>query len=96
MPQCCVAFPPAQGPILKEGSLSSNGVANETSLYFKDLGVQISWRLVFVLEYLGPLLIIPVLWNAPSVFYKPSDVLQLQRSTTQRYVEIVIEVAETG
>ncbi|KAL8452179.1 hypothetical protein Emed_001486 [Eimeria media] len=59
-----------QGQALRgEGPLTDFGVHNGETLFFKDLGVQISWRLVFVLEYLGPLLIFPALYFFPSIFY---------------------------
>ncbi|KAL7066901.1 3-oxo-5-alpha-steroid 4-dehydrogenase domain-containing protein [Cryptosporidium serpentis] len=57
------------GEVLKEGLLSSYGVDNGTSLYFKDLGVQISWRLVFFIEYLGPIIIFPFFYFFPSLIY---------------------------
>ena len=57
------------GLVLKEGLLKVNGVQEGTTLYFKDLGVQISWRLVFFLEYLGPLLIIPLILLCRGVLY---------------------------
>lgn len=57
------------GPPLKDGLLKENGVKNGTTLYFKDLGVQISWRLVFVLEYFGPILIFPVFYYFPNLIY---------------------------
>jgi very-long-chain enoyl-CoA reductase len=37
--------------------LKECGVDGNTTLYVKDLGPQISWRLTYVLEYIGPLLI---------------------------------------
>ncbi|KAL9041700.1 MAG: hypothetical protein Q9180_001107 [Flavoplaca navasiana] len=50
--------------------ISDTGLRDGSSIYVKDLGPQISWRLVFVLEYLGPLLIHPFLYvllsNPPS------------------------------
>ena len=33
-------------------------LTNNTTIYVKDLGPQISWRLTYVIEYVGPLLII--------------------------------------
>lgn len=74
----------AQGPPLKDGSLASNNIVNDCAIYFKDLGVQISWRLVFVLEYLGPIIIVPLLWNFPSLFYRSVDLEKMERSTTQK------------
>lgn len=47
--------------------LKSYGVKDSTALSFADLGMRIGWRLVFVLEYLGPLLIHPLFFY----FYRP-------------------------
>nr|BAN65910.1 3-oxo-5-alpha-steroid 4-dehydrogenase family protein [Babesia bovis] len=64
----------ADGVKLVENRLSDYGITDDTSLYSKDLGVQISWRLVFFLEYLGPLLILPLLYHFPGIFYRTNDV----------------------
>lgn len=40
-----------------ERSLISYGIKSDSVIILKDLGPQISWRSVFLLEYLGPLLI---------------------------------------
>ncbi|KAL8821634.1 MAG: hypothetical protein Q9223_000377 [Gallowayella weberi] len=48
--------------------VSDTGLRDGSSIYVKDLGPQISWRLVFILEYLGPLLIHPLLY-----FFLPSN-----------------------
>lgn len=59
----------ADGVKLRGEKLADCGVRDDSSLYFKDLGVQISWRLVFFLEYLGPLIIFPLLYHFPGFFY---------------------------
>jgi len=61
----------AKGPVLKDGKLfdpTGNALKDGDVLIFKDLGVQISWRLVFVMEYLGPLWIFPLFLYFPSLF----------------------------
>ncbi|KAL8649444.1 MAG: hypothetical protein Q9210_004391 [Variospora velana] len=42
--------------------ISETGLRDGSTIYVKDLGPQISWRLVYILEYLGPLLIHPFLY----------------------------------
>jgi len=41
------------------------------SVYLKDLGPQISWQMVFVIEYLGPLLLYPLLALRLDILYGP-------------------------
>ncbi|KAJ3003422.1 3-oxo-5a-steroid 4- dehydrogenase [Thoreauomyces humboldtii] len=53
-------------------SLSDYGVKNGDAVMFKDLGPQIGWTTVFLIEYLGPLLIHPMLYYLPSIFYPGS------------------------
>ncbi|GIX62178.1 3-oxo-5-alpha-steroid 4-dehydrogenase, putative [Babesia caballi] len=64
----------AGGPRLIENRLKDYGVSDDSSLYFKDLGVQISWRLVYFLEYLGPLVILTLLYHFPGLFYDQAGV----------------------
>ncbi|XP_053992638.1 uncharacterized protein LOC128883850 isoform X2 [Hylaeus volcanicus] len=72
-----------KGPVLVDGLLLDQHVVDGSTLYFKDLGVQISWRLVFVLEYLGPCLIVPLFWFFPSIFYFESFSYNITHSKTQ-------------
>ena len=48
---------------------SVNAKNNQLALVFKDLGAQISWRTVFLVEYFGPLWIHPLLYFFPQWFY---------------------------
>ncbi|KAH9444051.1 hypothetical protein MJO28_013609 [Puccinia striiformis f. sp. tritici] len=43
-------------------SLADYGLKEGDEIVFKDLGPQISWRVVFLIEYLGPLLIHPLFY----------------------------------
>lgn len=50
--------------VLDSGSkkLSEYGLKGESTLVFKDLGPQIGYSTVFVLEYLGPMLVYPLFY----------------------------------
>ncbi len=43
----------------KEKTLSSYNFEENNELYVKDFGIQVDWRLVYIVEYLGPLFIFP-------------------------------------
>jgi len=44
----------------KDTSVHSTGLRDQSTVYVKDLGTQIAWRTVFIIEYLGPILIHPL------------------------------------
>ena len=45
-----------------EKALSAFKLKDEVSLTYKDLGPQISWKTVFVVEYFFPMIVFPALW----------------------------------
>jgi very-long-chain enoyl-CoA reductase len=47
--------------------------ATGAQLYLRDLGPQISWRTVFLLEYFGPCVIYPLFYLRPKIIYGNSD-----------------------
>merc|ERR1712137_1173682 len=49
--------------------LSDYGLTTDCTIIFKDLGPQISWRTVFALEYLGPMLLYPIFYSQPWWIY---------------------------
>jgi len=55
---------------------------NNVELTAKDLGPQISWKTVFLIEYAGPLVIHPIIFNAPKLFYGND----FQHSELQNYL----------
>ncbi|KAF8576104.1 hypothetical protein K439DRAFT_690815 [Ramaria rubella] len=65
-----------------ETTLASLGIVSDGELVVKDLGPQISWKTVFLIEYAGPLVIHPLFYHLPSVFYgKDFEHSQLQKFT---------------
>ncbi|KAN0070577.1 3-oxo-5-alpha-steroid 4-dehydrogenase domain containing protein [Elaphomyces granulatus] len=48
----------SNGSLIPNGSetISDTGLRNESVIHVKDLGPQIGWRTVFIIEYLGPLI----------------------------------------
>ncbi|KAG1857875.1 3-oxo-5-alpha-steroid 4-dehydrogenase-domain-containing protein [Suillus tomentosus] len=63
-------------------TLKVAGVAEGGELSVKDLGPQVSWKTVFLVEYAGPLFIHPVIYYFPKLFYGGP----VQHSMLQRYV----------
>ncbi|OUM67001.1 hypothetical protein PIROE2DRAFT_66019 [Piromyces sp. E2] len=51
-------------------TLEQHNIQDNTVITFKDLGPQISWRNVFIVEYIGPLFIHPLFYCCQKLFYK--------------------------
>jgi very-long-chain enoyl-CoA reductase len=56
-----------RGKNLRDEEVLSN--LSSTQLYFRDLGQQIAWKTVFLLEYAGPFFIYPLFYLRPSFIY---------------------------
>jgi very-long-chain enoyl-CoA reductase len=61
-------------------SIEQTGLRDRSTIAVKDLGPQIAWRTVFIIEYLGPMLIHPAvyllrnyIYSAPSSWFKTSS-----------------------
>lgn len=68
-------------PNAADGTVASLGLRDQSQIYVKDLGPQIAWRTVFVIEYLGPLFIHPIIYFLRPYIY-PSAPTQLSYSQT--------------
>ncbi|KAF7290518.1 S5A-REDUCTASE domain-containing protein [Mycena indigotica] len=60
--------------------------AGKAELVVGDLGAQVSWRTVFVIEYLGPLIVHPLIYHFPRLFYGS----QVQHSALQKSVYAMV------
>ncbi|KAI9873679.1 MAG: 3-oxo-5a-steroid 4- dehydrogenase, partial [Pleopsidium flavum] len=63
-------------PSSKDVTMDRLGLREQSTIYVKDLGPQIAWRTVFIVEYLGPLLIHPILYLLrPYIYSNPNAIL---------------------
>ncbi|KAI7902955.1 3-oxo-5-alpha-steroid 4-dehydrogenase-domain-containing protein [Cokeromyces recurvatus] len=56
-------------PLETDKTLQELGIDETTTIYFKDLGPQIGWRTVFLIEYAGPLFIHPIFYYCSKWIY---------------------------
>ncbi|KAI6025658.1 3-oxo-5-alpha-steroid 4-dehydrogenase-domain-containing protein [Pisolithus orientalis] len=71
-----------------EVKLIDAGVTDGGEVSVKDLGHQISWKTVFLVEYGGPLVIHPLLYHFPKVFWGGP----VYHSTLQRFVYALVMI----
>ncbi|KAG7203026.1 hypothetical protein KM043_010151 [Ampulex compressa] len=65
----------AKGKAISDSeTVKSLGLKPGAKLYYKDLGPQISWKTVFLVEYAGPLVVYLWLYQRPWLFYGDADV----------------------
>nr|CAG4649483.1 EOG090X097L [Scapholeberis mucronata]SVE93728.1 EOG090X097L [Scapholeberis mucronata] len=57
-------------------TIESIGLKNHSKLYLKDLGPQIAWKTVFLIEYAGPLIAYAWIYQRPWIFYGEEAVSQ--------------------
>ncbi|KAK2731307.1 3-oxo-5a-steroid 4- dehydrogenase [Onygenales sp. PD_40] len=51
----------------KDVTIHSTGLRDQSTIYVKDLGAQLAWRTVYMIEYLGPIIIHPLLLLSPTL-----------------------------
>mmetsp|Transcript_25782 Transcript_25782/g.56172 ORF Transcript_25782/g.56172 Transcript_25782/m.56172 type:complete len:308 (+) Transcript_25782:189-1112(+) len=74
----------AKGQVLEDSkALSTYGLKNGSVLVFKDLGPQIGYATVFFWEYFGPLVVYPLFYFLPQIFY-PGLSVPAERPLVQR------------
>ncbi|KAL9107983.1 MAG: hypothetical protein Q9227_007198 [Pyrenula ochraceoflavens] len=68
-------------PNTSDMTIGYTGLRDQSTIYVKDLGPQIAWRTVFVIEYLGPLLIHPLAYLLRPYLYPsaPAEASQSQK-----------------
>ena len=72
-----------------EKRLTDLGIENNARLSVKDLGPQISWRTVFLVEYAGPLLIHPIIYYLAPLVWSYFG-FQYDKSLVQKLVLVLV------
>lgn len=62
-------------PNVRDIKIGSTSLKDGDTIQVKDLGPQIAWRTVFIIEYLGPILIHPLIYALRPYLYKSSSIL---------------------
>ncbi|QRV89872.1 3-oxo-5-alpha-steroid 4-dehydrogenase [Ceratobasidium sp. AG-Ba] len=82
------AKPPRSQALNDKTTLQEAGLDASGALYVKDLGAQVSYRTVFIVEYIGPLLIHPVAYHLPKLIY--GQEVHHSRLQTTAYVLVML------
>ncbi|MCJ1294816.1 3-oxo-5a-steroid 4- dehydrogenase [Xylographa carneopallida] len=72
-------------------SINQTGLMDGSKVFVKDLGPQISWRTVFVLEYLGPLIIHPLVYLLrPYIYASPNKLLPFPAPSSLQTLSLLL------
>ncbi|KAJ7475210.1 3-oxo-5-alpha-steroid 4-dehydrogenase-domain-containing protein [Mycena galericulata] len=77
---------PETSKALPDDSAILFGSAGDAELSVGDLGPQAGWRTVFIVEYIGPLIIHPLVYHLPKLFYG----VDVQHSALQKSVYAMV------
>ncbi|KAJ3270980.1 3-oxo-5a-steroid 4- dehydrogenase [Borealophlyctis nickersoniae] len=77
-------------PLDKGRSLSDYNIKAGDSIVLKDLGPQIGWTTVFLIEYFGPILIHPLFYFFPQIFYPGSPKMAHTQIQTLSLIMIIL------
>lgn len=78
-----LTLPPKEGQksgdaLKDDAKLSDYGLTDGSIVHFKDLGIQIDYSTVFFFEYFGPMVIYPLFFFLPHIFYPGQKVAPLE------------------
>ncbi|KAK6382382.1 Very-long-chain enoyl-CoA reductase [Exophiala oligosperma] len=68
-------------PNAKDTTVYATGLRDQSTIYVKDLGAQIGWQTVFIIEYAGPIIIHP-LWLALRPYIYPAALQNASQAQT--------------
>ncbi|MCJ1385268.1 3-oxo-5a-steroid 4- dehydrogenase [Xylographa soralifera] len=72
-------------------SISQTGLMDGSKVFVKDLGPQISWQTVFVIEYLGPIIIHPLVYLLrPYIYASPNKLLPFPAPSTLQTLSLLL------
>ncbi|MCJ1400873.1 3-oxo-5a-steroid 4- dehydrogenase [Xylographa trunciseda] len=72
-------------------SIAQTGLMDGSKVFVKDLGPQISWQLVFVIEYIGPLIIHPLVYLLrPYLYTSPNKLLPFPAPSSLQTLSLLL------